>query len=70
MQRLTLQRKDIEALEVILLAIRRVENSPEHNTVEAALRLDTLYTALKSAANTVVENQKLDELDTDNTKAS
>lgn len=65
-----MQRKDIEAMEVILLAIRRVENSAEHGSLDAAIRLDTLYTALKTAATTVVENQKLDELDTSKSKAS
>lgn len=60
------KRKDIENLEVILLAIRRVENSPEHGSLEAAERLDTLHTALKNQCQEVVDIQKLEELETKN----
>lgn len=63
-------RKDIENMEIILLAIRRVEAERNNDSLEAAQRLDTLYSSLRIAAWSVVENQKLDELDTTNRRVS
>lgn len=58
-----LKRKDIENLQTILLAIKRVESVGDASSIQIAENLDALYSALKSQANTVIENQLLEEID-------
>lgn len=57
------KRKDIETLDIILKAIERVERDAVTGDVVTAGHLDSLYTALKSQAATVIELQKMDDLD-------
>jgi hypothetical protein len=56
-------RKDVEALEVILLAIKRIEKRADPLSTKDSMDLDTLYTALKAQCHEVVEIQKLESLD-------
>lgn len=53
-------RKDIENLKTILLSVEKLERNGDANSIQTAENLDALYTALKSQAKTVIENEELE----------